>query len=437
MNQPLAYVGNIEIVSLPEHGLDNVFAKIDTGADSSAIWASNISEKDGELCYTLFGPSSHLYSGNEIKTRKYSLVTVKNSFGQKEVRYKVNLRLKMADRVILTRITLANRINNRFPILIGRRTLKGKFLVDVSRKNSLLGSQKALLLVSSKSSANDSFIGFLRSEGIDINLVTYEELVFYIGGEVNKILIKSSDEDIAEYGLSYFRTSKVYGHSYVAATIAQYLENRNVDYIDRVVSQCSDPAKLYQYITMTDNNISVPRTIFMLPSRMILAYEKIVADLGTPFMLKDTKGFQGQNSYLIDTKSDFDRIMRQASDLDVWLLAQEYIANDHDYRLIVLGGQVTIAIKRTRDSTRLDNITQGSKVELADIATFPSFLINNAIAAAKLLKLQMAGVDIIQDKKTKIWYCLEVNQSPQVYSGAFIDQKKTAIAKYLSQRLAN
>ena len=440
MNQALVHVGTIETVSLPDYGVDDVLAKIDSGADSSAIWASNISEKDGELCYTLFGPSSPLYTGDEVKTRKYSLVTIKNSFGQKEVRYKVSIRIKIADRVIKARMTLANRMNNRFPILIGRRTLKGKFLIDVSKKYNLVGNQRALLIVTQKNSINDSFISFMQDEGVDINSVCYEELTFY-SGEDNKILIGSTGEDIANYGLVYFRTSRVLGHSYVSATIAQYLENRNIDYIDRAVNQCPDPAKIYQYIIMTDNNISVPRTIFMLPSKLALAYEKIVAELGLPFILKDTKGFKGQNNYLVDTKAAFDRIIRQSADLGVWLLAQEYIANDLDYRLLVLGGQLVLAIKRERvggaSSSHLNNISQGGKAELVDIASFPSSLINSVVAATRLLRLQIAGVDIIQDKKTKLWYCLEVNQSPQIYTGVFIEEKQAAIAKYLSQRLTN
>lgn len=439
MNQSLASIGTIETISLPDYKLDNVLAKIDTGADSSAIWASNVNEKEGELCYTLFGPSSPLYSGEEIKTRKYSLVTVKNSFGQKEVRYKVSMRLKMADKVIKARITLANRTNNRFPILIGRRTLSGKFLVDVSKKNNLIDDQKVLLLVLKRGQSNEKFASFIQSEGININIITYEELVFYSGGEANKIIISSSSEDIAEYGLTYFRTSKVQDHQYVSATIAQYLQNRNLDYIDRAVIQCPDPAKLYQYIVMTDNSINVPKTIFMMPTRMALAYEKIVAELGIPFILKDNKGHKGQNNYTVNTKLEFDRIIRQSSDLGVWLIAQKYIPNDYDYRLMVFGGQVALVIKRTRtpDTTHLNNLAQGGRAEIVDPEKLPSFLINSALAATRLLKLQMAGVDIIQDKQTKLWYCLEVNQSPQLYTGVFIDEKQAAIAKYLSQRLTS
>ena len=132
--RPLTHISNTEIVSFPDYSIDSVIAKIDTGADSSAIWASNITEHNGELSFSLFGPGFRYYSGEIIKTKQYSLVTIKNSFGQKEVRYRVYIRVLLANRLINTKVTLANRSSNKFPILIGRRTLRGKFLVDVSRK---------------------------------------------------------------------------------------------------------------------------------------------------------------------------------------------------------------------------------------------------------------------------------------------------------------
>ena len=374
MNQPLTNIGTKELVSLPDFGITDVLAKIDTGADSSAIWASNITERDGELSFTLFGPGSPNYTAEEIKTHKYSLVTVKNSFGQKEARFKVSLKIRIAERNIKVRITLANRANNRFPILIGRRTLKGKFLVDVSKVNSLTLNSRVLFLVAKRSETNRKFVEFIKEEGIDLKLTTYDDLVFYCGGDGNRIVIAETNEDISVYGLTYFRTSKVYGHLYVSASIAQYLYNRNLDFIDRTVIQTPSPDKLFEYVTLADKGLKIPATIFMLPTRMEKSYEMIVANLGLPFILKDTQGSKGNNNYLINTKNEFDRAMFQAKELGVWLMAQKYIPNDSDYRLLVIGGQVVVVIKRSRqdETTHLNNISQGAKAEFIDPSTFSS-----------------------------------------------------------------
>ncbi len=438
MNQPLVHIGTTEVVGLPDYGLESVLAKVDTGADSSAIWASNVLEKDGELRFTLFGPTSPSFTGEEIRTRKYSHVTVKNSFGQKEARYKIAMKLAIAGKKVNARITLANRSSNRFPILIGRRTLKGKFLVDAGKKNVLIGNQQVIYLVGGYNEANARLVDFVNKEGVDMRLVAYEDLIFKTGG-TNSIVIAEDKEDLADFGLALFSTSRLYGNRYVAATIAQYLENRQVDYIDHLVNQSPETAKLYQYITLTDGGIPVPKTLFMLPRRMVDSYERLVAELGLPFILKDVQGSKGRNNYLIKSKAEFDRALRQADDLGVWTLAQQFVANDHDYRLLVMGGQVALVIKRVRgsDETHINNLSAGGKAVLSELSDIPPKLVNAAAAAVKLLKLQIAGVDLIQDKDTKLWYCLEVNKSPQIYSGAFVEEKQVALAKYLSQRLFN
>lgn len=128
----LTIIGNNALVSIA--GIKNIPAKVDTGADSSSLWASDIKVgPDGILRFKLLGPESSLYSGEEITTKDYSVQQVRNSTGDVKVRYRVTLAMKVKDRNILTSFTLADRSHNRFPVLIGRRTLQNKFLVDVSK----------------------------------------------------------------------------------------------------------------------------------------------------------------------------------------------------------------------------------------------------------------------------------------------------------------
>ncbi len=437
MNYHLTAIGTTEKIALLDYGLEKVPAKVDTGADSSAIWASNILEKDGQLQFTLFGPSSPYFSGKEIRTRKYSSVSVKNSFGYSEVRYKVKMRLVIAGRTIKASVGLANRASNRFPVLIGRRTLHGKFVVDVAKRNQALGNHKVLMLVNNKSAANRKFTENLSSIGIDIERATYDQLVFSLGGEGNRITIMPSGADISDYGLVYFRTSKVHGRDFVAASIAQYLANRNAEYIDRSVNMIANPDKLYQYVMLADNGIAIPQSVFMLPHLLNDAYERLVVDLGLPFILKDSSGSRGEHNYLINSHAEFSRALRQAEDLDMLLIAQKYIPNDFDYRLITLGGKVVMAIKRVRSvsKTHLNNVSQGGRAELVELTSLKPSLINQAGQGAKLFQLQIAGVDLVQDKVSKLWYCLEVNKAPHIYSGSFIDEKAAAFANYLNQRL--
>lgn len=132
--EDLKIIGRVEKVSFPELGIKGVHAKIDSGADLSSIWATDIHEENGILTFKLFGRKSPHYTGKkiEIPAIHYLRTRVANSFGHKELRYVVKLQIKLAGKLILATLTLSNRSRKTYPILIGRKLLSGKFLIDVS-----------------------------------------------------------------------------------------------------------------------------------------------------------------------------------------------------------------------------------------------------------------------------------------------------------------
>ena len=133
INSKLKTIGSTEYVSIA--GIKGVPAKVDTGADSSSIWASNINmTEDGVLEFVLFDKKSPLYTGECLRFKDYRAKAIRSSYGDEQIRYRVKLPLTIGDETYETTFTLANRSRNNFPILIGRRTLKGHFLVDVSRR---------------------------------------------------------------------------------------------------------------------------------------------------------------------------------------------------------------------------------------------------------------------------------------------------------------
>jgi len=132
MNKSLTIIGNNALVTIA--GIKNIPAKVDTGADSSSIWASNIRINDNnQLEFTLLGPDSPLYTGERITVSDFSVQQVRNSTGDVKIRYRVPLTMKVKNRAIQAFFTLSDRSRNRFPVLIGRKTLQNKFLVDVSK----------------------------------------------------------------------------------------------------------------------------------------------------------------------------------------------------------------------------------------------------------------------------------------------------------------
>src|SRR4051812_5276383 len=89
----LTVVGRVEKVNLPTLGLNKVPAKVDTGADSSAIWCSKLKLVDNSLECVFFGKKSPFYTGKKVvfKNEDVDLTRVTSSFGHKELRYKVKI----------------------------------------------------------------------------------------------------------------------------------------------------------------------------------------------------------------------------------------------------------------------------------------------------------------------------------------------------------
>lgn len=140
----LTIIGRAEKAELAGLGVKNVPVKIDTGADASSIWAHATEVKAGKLHAIFFGPGSEFYDNIEhiFESSEYSVTRVANSFGQREIRYKVKLKIKIKGRTINGTFTLADRSTKLYPILIGRSLLKNKFLVDVSKGRPLREEEK-------------------------------------------------------------------------------------------------------------------------------------------------------------------------------------------------------------------------------------------------------------------------------------------------------
>jgi hypothetical protein len=138
-NPDKVIIGRAERIQLVDFSDQFIPAKVDTGADLSSIWASDVKEGAHSLSFVLFDTKSPHYTGKPIKlsATEYKLTRVANSFGTKELRYAVKLRIRIHDRVVKTTFTLADRQLKTYPVLLGRRLLNQKFLVDVSKGEAL------------------------------------------------------------------------------------------------------------------------------------------------------------------------------------------------------------------------------------------------------------------------------------------------------------
>ncbi len=134
------------MIDLPEFGLKNIQAKIDTGAYGCAIHCHKMKvvEKDGRevLQFQLLDPSHPEYEDIYYYTVHFREKKVKNSSGVVEERFVIQSTVRIFQKEYKAELSLTNRKKMKHPILIGRKFLRKKFLVDVSLKNLSLKSSK-------------------------------------------------------------------------------------------------------------------------------------------------------------------------------------------------------------------------------------------------------------------------------------------------------
>jgi hypothetical protein len=115
--------------------LKNIHAKIDTGAYTSSLHCSRAQIVDGKLEFVLLDEEHPEFTGMKFTFDKFEVRNIKNSFGEVERRFVIVTSLKIFDEEIITEFSLSNRGSLKFPILIGRKIVRDRFLIDVKQKN--------------------------------------------------------------------------------------------------------------------------------------------------------------------------------------------------------------------------------------------------------------------------------------------------------------
>jgi len=144
-NVPPVEIGWCELVDLPDFGLKDLHAKIDTGAATSSVHAVDIVpfEKNGEDWLRFKIPVGKSDRGNVGEAKLYGKRNIRSSNGIMQVRYVIETPMKLGPLRWMGHMTLADRQSMIFPVLIGRRALKRGFLVN-SGKRWMLGRHKEI-----------------------------------------------------------------------------------------------------------------------------------------------------------------------------------------------------------------------------------------------------------------------------------------------------
>ncbi|WP_067199767.1 ATP-dependent zinc protease family protein [Microbacterium sp. XT11] len=130
-------IGWREWVSLPDLGVDWIKAKIDTGARTSSLHAFGIREfrRDGEdwVRFWVKPWQDSQEDAVEVECPVHDRRAVRSSSGHAQERFVVELLIRLHDREVLAEVTLSNRDEMGFRMLIGREALRQGYVVDPAR----------------------------------------------------------------------------------------------------------------------------------------------------------------------------------------------------------------------------------------------------------------------------------------------------------------
>ncbi|MCB0501962.1 MAG: ATP-dependent zinc protease [Bacteroidetes bacterium] len=128
-------IGRSDIVDFPKLELFGIDIKIDTGAYTSSFHCHNIEVQDGILVCQFLDPEHEKYHEKYFKFKNFTEKMVKSSNGIKELRYMIKTEITIFNETYPIKLTLTERGSMKYPVLLGRKFLTDKFIVDTSKRN--------------------------------------------------------------------------------------------------------------------------------------------------------------------------------------------------------------------------------------------------------------------------------------------------------------
>lgn len=128
-------IGRLEKISLLNLELFDLDAKVDTGADSNSLHCDDIHvDENRNVHFKLLDDVHESYHGKKMLMPLYKMKKIKSSNGSIQSRATIKVQVSFFGKIYNSTVTLADRSDMKYPMLIGRNFLNKKFLVDVSKE---------------------------------------------------------------------------------------------------------------------------------------------------------------------------------------------------------------------------------------------------------------------------------------------------------------
>jgi ribosomal protein S6--L-glutamate ligase len=228
----------------------------------------------------------------------------------------------------------------------------------------------------------------------DIRVSRRNPQLFYEGKPVEPVdaVIPRIGASITFYGLAVVRQFEMMG---------VYCVNES-----QAIARSRDKLRCLQILSRHD--IGMPPTVFTRqPEHVPACIDRVD---GPPVVVKLLQGTQGIGVILAETTAAATSVIEAFQGLDQNILIQKFIreAKGSDIRALVVGRRVVGAIRRTAVAGEFrSNLHRGGKAQKVRL---PAEYRRTALAAARILGLRVAGVDLIESKEGPM--VMEVNSSP-------------------------
>lgn len=173
---------------------------------------------------------------------------------------------------------------------------------------------------------------------------------------------------------------------------------------------------------LADAGIRYPKSAYI---ERLDDLEKELENWSFPVIVKLSQGGRhGMGTFFIKSKDNFIELKNKlesrkdkavvagkAEPVYRGFLIQEYIENDGDYRVMTVGYRCIGGFKRQAKIEKLVlNLSDGKSEGLIEVPKDVALL---AEKAAKVLGVEVAGTDLVRNKKNGEVYIIEVNEAPQ------------------------
>lgn len=264
------------------------------------------------------------------------------------------------------------------------------------------------------------FASSVSDENFQVFVTTFDRLLFDIHTSNITVYDTYNNCDLSDFDVIHIRNvDKAIGVLDFARTVGLYAEFHGVKILEPV-DQIAEFGKLSQMMLFASNGLSVPRTIACWDHEMLREKAEI---LGFPVIVKANNGMKGSDNFKIDEATQLEELALIPQQR---FIAQEFIPNEGDYRVLFAGDyERPLIFKRLpTEGSHLNNTSKGAEAVRYDVADFDARALQMCVEAAQAVRRIITGIDIMQDARDGSWVLLEANVNPALSMGAFLEEKR-------------